>query len=169
MVESSINNRGQVSLRKKHPNLFRTILLTGVCNLTIAGFTLFDSPKASLSFIRITSISLVHHATFWYVAFFIAGLLCMHGALTTKYIMARLGLILSAAIGGFLAIGFWLAYFSTGTVGISAPVIWTFFTIICIINSSEPTINPLSVALQQDIHKTLATEEHIEGVENGKL
>lgn len=156
-------------LWQKHPNLFKTILLIGISNMIIAGFTLFDSPRASLSFMRITSIGIVHQAYFWYVLFFIASILCLHGALTTKYLMARIGLVFSAAIGGFLALGFWLSYFSARVVGISAPVIWSFYTIICIINSSEPTINPLSVALQQDIHKTLVTEQHVEDSKNGSL
>lgn len=157
------------SLSKKHPNLFKSVLLVGICNLIIAGFTLFDSPRASLSFTRITSIAVVHQPSFWYIAFGIAGVLCLIGSLTTKYQLARVGLVLSAAIGAFLALGFWLSYFSAvKSVGISAPVIWTFFTLVCIINSNEPTVNPLSVVLQQDIHKTLSTEQHNEGIENGR-
>lgn len=154
-------------LRKRHPNLFKTILLVGVSNLIIATFTLLDSPRAAISFTRITSIAFVHHPKFWFVLFFIAALMCLHGALTPKYQMARVGLVLSAAIGGFLAIGFWISYFSTGTIGVSAPVIWSFYTLVCIINSSEPTVNPLSVVLQQDIHKTLSGEKHTKGNSHG--
>lgn len=154
-------------LSRKHPTLFKSVLLVACSNLIIAGFTLFDSPRASLSFTRITSIALVHEPLFWFTAFFIAGVICLHGALTTKYSMARAGLIMSAAIGAFLALGFWLSYFSANIVGISAPVIWSFYTLICIINSSEPMVNPLSAALQQDIHKTL--DEHHNGLKNGNL
>lgn len=153
-------------LRHRHPNLFKTILVVGLSNLVIAGFTLFNSPKASISFTRITSISLVHQSYFWYILFFFAAVLCLFGALTTKYILARIGLIFSAAIGGFLALGFWLSYFSAGVIGISAPVIWTFYTLICIINSSEPTVNPLSAVLQQNIHTTIMNEVHTKELEN---
>jgi len=156
-----------VALRNKHPNLFRTILLVAVSNLMIAAFMILDSPRASISFTRITNIALVHMPIFWITFFGISGIMCMHGALTTKYVVARIGLVLSAGIGAFLALGYWLSYFSTHAVGISAPVIWTFYALICIINSSEPSINPLSVALQQEIHKTLATDEHKEDLKNG--
>lgn len=147
-------------LYKKHPTLFRTVFLIGLTNLVIALFTLFDSPRASISFTRITSIPFFHQPAFWIVIFGLAGIMCMHGAFTSKYAMARVGLVLSAAIGSFLAIGFWLSYFSANIVGISAPVIWMFYTIICIINSSEPDMNPLSAVLQQDIHRTLLKGEH---------
>lgn len=159
-----------LSLSRKHPNLFKMILLVAVCNLIIAGFTLFDSPRASLSFTRITSITVFHEPAFWYISFGLAGILCLIGALTTKYTLARVGLIISAAIGGFLALGFWLSYFTAAkSVGISAPVIWTFYTLICIINSSEPSVNPLSAVLQQDIHKTLSTKKHAKELDNGGI
>lgn len=146
----------QVRLRIKHPNLFKMILLVGISNLVIAMFTAFDSPRASTSFTRIASIDLVHRPSFWVVIFLVSGLMCLAGACSTKYQYARFGLILSAAVGSFLALGFWLSYFSIGTVGISAPVIWTFYSIVCIIYSSEPSVNPLSALLQQDIHSTIS-------------
>jgi hypothetical protein len=157
-------------LLKRHPNLFKTIMAIGVSNLVIAIFTMVDSDRASISFKRITSIELIHQPWFWIAAFVLAAGFCIYGALSTKYQMAKIGLVLSAAMGAFLALGFWVSYFTTGTIGISAPVVWTFYALICIINSSEPNVNPLSVALQQDIHKTIATENHIEGLKtNGKL
>lgn len=156
-------------LSKKHPNLFKSILLVAICNLVIAGFTFFDSPRASLSFTRISSIALVHQPAFWYTTFAVAGVLCLLGSITPKYQFARVGLVFSAAIGAFLALGFWLSYFTAvKSVGVSAPVIWTFYTLVCIINSNEPTVNPLSVVLQQDIHQTLSTEQHNEGLKNGR-
>jgi hypothetical protein len=156
-----------VSLHKKHPNLFRMILLVAVSNLTIASFVALDSPKASISFTRILSIGLVHHPIFWVTLFTVSGILLLLGSFgCNKYMFARIGLVMSAGIGSFLALGFWLSYFSGNVVGVSAPVIWTFYTFVCIINSSEPTVNPLSATLQQNIHTTLQDETHTNGVNN---
>lgn len=150
-------------LARKHPNLFKTILLVGTSNLLIALFEILDPKRASISFNRITSIALVHRPAFWATLFTVAAAFCLGGIFTHKYQLARVGLMISAAIGAFLSIGFWVSYFSTSVIGISAPIIWTFYALICIINSSEPTANPLSAALQQDIHQTLATERHTNG------
>jgi hypothetical protein len=161
MVEKILNSVGDVEVKlwRKHPTLFKTILLIAISNLLISAFTLFDSPKASLSFTRITTIGALHSPAFWYISFAFTGVFCLHGALTSKYFMARVGLALSSALGGFLAIGFWLSYFtSPKAVGISAPVVWSFYTLICIINSAEPAANPLSATLQQNIHKTIAKD-----------
>lgn len=157
-------------LARLHPNLFRVIMGIAGVNIVMAALLLSDSPERLINFRRLPEQGIVPPLSFWAIMFGIAGIAIIYGALKKgAYKWARRGLIVSAAVGGFWAFGFTLQYFAGTILGISGPLLWSFYTYIAIAATNEPALNPLSAALQQDIHKTLHDSSHTDGASNERV
>lgn len=156
-------------LFKHHPNLFRVLVGIAVVNIIMAIMLINDDPQRLINFRRLPEQGIVPPLSFWAFLFGMAGLMILVGAfLRGRYAWARRGLIISAAVGGFWAFGFIIQYMQGTILGISAPLLWSFYTYICITATNEPSLNPLSAVLQQDISTTLQNDSHTNGAkENG--
>lgn len=149
----------------RHPNLFKTLLAIVFVNFLVGGALIFGDPRELLGFSKLPTAGIIPPLGFWGIVFVITGLMILIGATTTRvYRLARYGLIVSAAVGAFWGFGFIIQFYVHNGVGISPPILWIFYTMICITASSEPTANPLSQVLQNDIHTTLQTKEHLDHV-----
>ena len=150
-----------------HPNLFKTLLSIVFVNLSIGVLLMTGEVQNLIGFTKLPKDGIIPPLPFWGFVFIIAGLLiCIGIARKKNYKFTRLGLTISAAIGGFWAFGFVINYLTGAIHGISAPILWAFYTLICMTVSKEPDANPLSVVLQKDIHETLQNKSHRDHVLN---
>lgn len=148
----------KITLRVKHPNLFKMLMLIVGVNLIISIALITFPPLTLIAFRQLPERGIIPPLWFWGIIFGVAGLTILYGVLSNKFRWTRRGLIASSAVGSFWSFGF-IMQFIAGTIpGISAPLLWTFYTGICIITAGEPAVNPLSALLSKDIHDTLVTE-----------
>lgn len=143
------------SLAKRHPNLFLYLLAIVFANFMLAYFLNTGSPQQLINFAKLPEKGIIPPLWFWGDIFGVAGVLILVGALSKYYRFARWGLIISAGIGFFWGYGFIINFLTGDIRGITAPVMWPFYVMMCIITSREPTANPLSAALQNDIRSTI--------------
>lgn len=149
----------------RHPNLFKTLMAIVFVNFLIGVALIFGTPQDLLGFSKLPAAGIITPLGFWGIIFIVTGLMILIGSLKTSfYKVTRMGLIASAAVGGFWGFGFVIQFYVHNGVGISPPILWIFYSMICITASSEPTANPLSQVLQNDIHTTLQTKEHLDHI-----
>lgn len=145
----------KTSLGFRHPNLFKTLLSIVFVNFTIAFFLVTGEAQNLINFSKIPDQGIVPPLWAWAIGFFVAGLFVLGGVFTKYYRLTRYGLTMCAGIGAFWAFGFIINYLTGEIRGISAPILWTFYTLICMTVASEPAANPLSATLQHDIKATM--------------
>lgn len=155
-----------IKMAKTHPNLLRITGAIAFVNFVMGILLAIDDPQRLINFRRLPESGIVPPLPFWGAVFFVAGLLLTYGLIRNKPNWTRQGLVVSAAVGGFWAFGFIIQYYSGDILGISAPLLWTFYTYIAITATKEPFVNPLSAALQQDIHTTLQSARHRDHILN---
>lgn len=155
-------------MAQTHPNLLRINGAIAFVNFVMAILLFVDDPQRLINFRRLPESGIVPPLPFWGVLFGFAGLLIVIGIVRNWTSWTRQGLVISSAIGGFWAFGFIIQYWSGTILGISAPLLWLFYTYIAITATKEPFVNPLSAALQQDIHTTLHNDVHTERAGDGR-
>ncbi len=150
---------GKTGLGFRHPNLFKTLLSIVFVNFAIAFFLLTGEAQNLINFSKIPEKGIVPPLWVWAIVFAISGGLILSGILSKYYRLARYGLVMCAGLGAFWAFGFVINYLTGDIKGISAPILWTFYTLICMTASNEPAANPLSATLQHDIRATMDDHE----------
>lgn len=143
--------------RKSHPTLFKLVCTLAAVNLIISIFLILGSPQALINFSRFPETGIVPPLYVYSIGWIIAAWMLMHGLKgNSSYRWTRRGLTLSAMIGGFWAFGFWTSFITGRILGISAPLLWSFYSAVCVVITGEPAINPLSVLIAngEDTAKT---------------
>lgn len=137
-----------MSVRVRHPKLFRNLMAICFVNIVISAAILFGSYQLVISFRNVPATPIFPPLWFYTLFWLIGAAMILFGSLKPKeYKWARRGLVLSSMVGAFWAFGFWASLVNGTTVGISAPLFWTFYTIIVYTSITEPPINPITASL----------------------
>lgn len=141
----------QVPLKQAHSTLFWLLVVMAAMLLVLAGFLIFEDGDKVIAYTRSRPDRQLIPLPAWGTLFAINALLFLRGAFSRNggYKWARYGLIYGAILGGYWAAGFWLVFLQGTILGVSAPVLWTMYCLICVVLCKEPAINPVTLALMQ--------------------